>query len=60
MQCVQWPLPSNIDLVFLLRQLDVGVVVAAVRCVLWVALLLADKAWLTNNDASIAGLRLYS
>jgi len=35
--------------------LGAGVVIAATRCFLWVALLLADKAWLTNNDTSIAG-----
>ena len=28
---------------------------AAVRMGLWVALLLADAAWLTDNDAAIRG-----
>jgi len=31
------------------------VAIAAVRSSLWIALLLADKAWLTNNNAGIAG-----
>jgi len=35
----------------------VGLVVAAVRCTMWIALLLVDQPWLTNNDTSIAALQ---
>lgn len=34
-----------------------GLGIAVVRSSLWIALLLADKAWLTNNDVSIAVLQ---